>query len=401
MNILKKIICGILTATVGVTALSFNAVSANLFVPENSIRSGDYDYVILEDGTACLVNYHGSESNLVLPAQIDGKLVTTCTISFGISDSLKTINCPESITKLTAKINNEDYSIRIFGCRNFRYMHLNNLKEIPKKLNGIEIINIKSGDNNVNTPIHHTLIAVEPNSFIEAWVINQPRPIYYSDNRKWRFSDGGWRLTWYFKNDQESMYGWHRMDDKMYYLDPRYNGLLLTGWRYIGNAWYYLDPLNGGAVASGWLQPAESKGAWYYCDSYGIMKTGWIFNEDTWYYLDPLADGAMASGWFQTDKSTNTWYYCDSSGAMRIGWVFINGSWYYLDPLAGGAMAAGWLQPDKSTGTWYYCDPSGAMKTGWIHLDSGWYYLNSSGEMLADTTTPDGYYVDSNGVWIP
>ena len=31
--------------------------------------------------------------------------------------------------------------------------------------------------------------------------------------------------------------------------------------------------------------------------------------------------------------------------------------------------------------------------------DGKWYYLNEDGWMLKDTTTPDGFYVDENGVW--
>ncbi len=359
MNILKKIICGILTATVGLASFSFNTVDGDaLFVPENFKTSGDYDYVILEDDTICLVDYHGSEPNLVLPAQIDGKLVTTCAIKFIDLDYLKSINFPDSITKLNTTINNEYYSTGFLRCPNMQYMYLNNVKEIREDLDGAKTIYMPSSieyidyDDNVNRPIYIATIIVEPGSYMEQWAINKQYRYYRLDNRKWVEDSTG---IWYLMSDDQMMYGWHRMNDKMYYLDPNQRGMLLTGWQYLGNAWYYLDPLNGGAVASGWLQPDKSTSTWYYCDSYGIMKTGWIFNGNTWYYLDPLA---------------------------------------------GGAMASGWLQPDKSTGTWYYCDPSGAMRTGWIHLDSGWYYLNSSGEMLADTTTPDGYYVDSNGVWI-
>ena len=39
------------------------------------------------------------------------------------------------------------------------------------------------------------------------------------------------------------------------------------------------------------------------------------------------------------------------------------------------------------------------MKTGWIQSGNKWYYLNSSGAMLVNTITPDGYRVDANGVW--
>ena len=34
-----------------------------------------------------------------------------------------------------------------------------------------------------------------------------------------------------------------------------------------------------------------------------------------------------------------------------------------------------------------------------IHIYGKWYYLNEDGWMLKDTTTPDGFYVDADGVW--
>ena len=41
------------------------------------------------------------------------------------------------------------------------------------------------------------------------------------------------------------------------------------------------------------------------------------------------------------------------------------------------------------------------MRTGWIQSGNAWYYCDtSSGAMLTNTRTPDGYYVDANGVWI-
>lgn len=44
------------------------------------------------------------------------------------------------------------------------------------------------------------------------------------------------------------------------------------------------------------------------------------------------------------------------------------------------------------------------MQTGWVLLDGAWYYFNPNsdgkrGIMYAGQRTPDGYYVDKNGVW--
>lgn len=49
---------------------------------------------------------------------------------------------------------------------------------------------------------------------------------------------------------------------------------------------------------------------------------------------------------------------------------------------------------------WYYFNETGYMVTGWVQWNSKWYYLSDSGAMLANTTTPDGYYVGSDGAWI-
>ncbi len=35
----------------------------------------------------------------------------------------------------------------------------------------------------------------------------------------------------------------------------------------------------------------------------------------------------------------------------------------------------------------------------WIKDKDKWYYLDSSGKMLRNTYTPDGYYVGSSGAW--
>jgi glucan-binding YG repeat protein len=46
------------------------------------------------------------------------------------------------------------------------------------------------------------------------------------------------------------------------------------------------------------------------------------------------------------------------------------------------------------------------MITGWRVVDGVYYYFNPvsdghRGRMYADEMTPDGYYVDQNGKWVP
>ena len=40
------------------------------------------------------------------------------------------------------------------------------------------------------------------------------------------------------------------------------------------------------------------------------------------------------------------------------------------------------------------------MLVGWQQINGNWYYMDQrSGKMLANTTTPDGYYVNASGVY--
>lgn len=57
-------------------------------------------------------------------------------------------------------------------------------------------------------------------------------------------------------------------------------------------------------------------------------------------------------------------------------------------------------------GYYYYFDSDGYMCTGWITLDGVSYYLDTSGAlpegaMFANRRTPDGYWVDARGAWVP
>ena len=79
----------------------------------------------------------------------------------------------------------------------------------------------------------------------------------------------------------------------------------------------------------------------------------------------------------------------------------INGNWWAFDET--GYAKTGWLR-DEDYGGWFYMDLEHGMQTGWVLLDGVWYYFNPSsdgkrGIMYAGQRTPDGYYVDKNGVW--
>lgn len=89
--------------------------------------------------------------------------------------------------------------------------------------------------------------------------------------------------------------------------------------------------------------------------------------------------------------TSNTASYEETSGQ----WIDTeNGSWYQNPD--GSWPASGWQQID---GSWYFFNAQGYRQTGWVLWNNQQYYCDSDGKMLVGTMTPDGYYVDANGVW--
>ena len=129
---------------------------------------------------------------------------------------------------------------------------------------------------------------------------------------------------------------------------------------------YKYQRANGSFAKDEW-EPVN--GTWYHFDENGYMQTGWLNLDGTWYYLN--VDGSMAKDtWIGT-------YYVDASGAWVIeGWQNNGYGWWY----------------QRANGTY--------PNSEWEIINGIWYYFDANGYMLADTTTPDGYYVDVNGAWI-
>ncbi|WP_373266106.1 hypothetical protein [Hungatella hathewayi] len=210
-----------------------------------------------------------------------------------------------------------------------------------------------------------------------------------------------------------------------------------------------------GEKYSGWF--IDSKKDWYYFnESDKTMKTGWHHDEKDgyWYYLN-LSDGKMVTGWktiegkdyffqpvrdmgnYHFNNEQEKWLYSvnskvpygamyvntitpdgskvDSTGAKAVvetstqavnnssslntdtvknGWVSENGSWHYYES---GILAKNkWLNLD---GKWYYVLPDGAMVSNtWKEIAGKTYYFGSDGAMYVDTTTPDGSFVNADGI---
>jgi len=85
--------------------------------------------------------------------------------------------------------------------------------------------------------------------------------------------------------------------------------------------------------------------------------------------------GGIPASWGGTwEKDDNGWWYSYNDGTyVTNGWEEINDKWYFFDE-------------------------TGYMKTGWINWNDKFYYCDeTTGAMMKNTTTPDGYMVGEDG----
>ena len=92
----KRSLCAVLFVML-MMALSVNGAVAE----DDALRSGDYQYQVLEDGTAEITHYFGRDSVVHIPETLDGKTVTSIRdVAFAWCSSLTTIELPDSVTSM-------------------------------------------------------------------------------------------------------------------------------------------------------------------------------------------------------------------------------------------------------------------------------------------------------------
>ena len=110
----------------------------------------------------------------------------------------------------------------------------------------------------------------------------------------------------------------------------------------------------------------------------------WVKDEKGWWYKRKDGSYPKNTWGYEGYNGKSYWYYFLDSGYMATGWVDVNGSKYYLFP-----NSDGW---------------KGRMLTGWQWIDGNCYYLDPQGQnegaLYRNTTTPDGFTVDSEGRWV-
>ena len=116
--------------------------------------------------------------------------------------------------------------------------------------------------------------------------------------------------------------------------------------------------------------------------SSNAIKTArkWIqMTDGSWKYR--TLQGYVESRWLKLGRN---WWYFNEDGRMHTGWFLYGNRWYYLIP-GEGSMAAGW---NLINGFWYYLNPTGQAE-------------RPEGAMYSNEYTLDGYFVGTDGRWMP
>ena len=101
---------------------------------------------------------------------------------------------------------------------------------------------------------------------------------------------------------------------------------------------------------------------------------------------------SVVEGWVQ---DTTGWWYRNADGSYPASaWKLINGTWYYFN--AGGYMLANTVTPDG-----YFVNADGAYQpAGWVQNTTGWWYQRANGTYPAnewEKVGDDWYHFDENG----
>lgn len=212
-----------------------------------------------------------------------------------------------------------------------------------------------------------------------------------------------------------------------------YDGTMTAGWeKDDAGRWFYRKS-DGTFVTNSWLTVDEKT---YYMNWEGVMLAdtitpdgiyvnasgerteyipGWVQDGDRWRYV--MKNGYYAANtWLEVD---GLWYHFDMGAYLETDTVTTDG--YYVDangvwdgqPSSTAAEALEKLGPgavqnasqgqwEAAGDSWRYRRADGSYITSeWFQdIDGRWYYFDESSFMAVNQTTPDGYYVGADGVWV-
>lgn len=191
-------------------------------------------------------------------------------------------------------------------------------------------------------------------------------------------------INWIEWDESNATGSWGSADDARYYEVVLYRGdtAVATINSAYNTSYDFSDYIDQSGVYSFKVRAvynSSNRGSYKTSDSWTVSSSNGYEKQGT----TTLKSSAGTSGPGGKTQETGAWLK-DSTG-----WWYCNADRSYTQN--------GWQQINDK---WYYFNESGYMVTGWVEWRTQWYYCDESGAMLANTNTPDGYYVNSDGVWV-
>ena len=142
----------------------------------------------------------------------------------------------------------------------------------------------------------------------------------------------------------------------------------------------YTKP-DGSSASNEWIGNGTD---YYHVNEDSKLDYDWFLDEDgTWYMLNNKPGetfGAALRNWYVESMDTKEYFFDPGTTKMLTGWQHIDDRWYFFTP--------------RNEGQTYF----GSNRTKWKYdpLRPGKPY----GSMYRNEYTPDGYWVDENGVYV-
>ena len=272
----------------------------------------------------------------------------------------------------------ENESILPAGTQTYtRIVLLTNNKNMESKERYVDVVHLPNGVDPSSLPadVRKYLINVDGS---DAGAYNGTETAgWVSENgkKKYRQADGSFVAN-----------TWLTVDEHSYYMDS--NGFMLSD-TITPDGIYVNSKGERTEYIPGWMQV---DGNWRYVQKNGYYAAStWVKDTDGKYYYFNMACNMM------TNDTTPDGYYVGADGVWDGNPSTASQTQVNLGPGA-NAAASGW---EQIAGSWKYRDTNGeyAVNSWRQSAAGGWYYLGADGVMMTNQTTPDGYYVDAEGLW--
>lgn len=179
---------------------------------------------------------------------------------------------------------------------------------------------------------------------------------------------------------------WEKVDKARYYFVEVYvSGTMVEKHRAVKTQFDLTEYLDRAGITEVRLYANAGSGSYNYVDSTKVV----IENLEEYLSENRVQGTIEDSGVFHTAMGVE----------FRNCWQKFGADRYYFD--ANGKLhAKGWFQ--DGDGSWYYFnDYRRALCSEWLpDSDGSWYYFGPDCRMMANTVTPDGYFVGPDGRWV-